>query len=323
MIAPYVSPWCRLPPVELARCIMENQRSQFFEDVLLLPSLLLPWNAGRHALKASNSKHRRVGSFVEIGAFDGVNKSNTYALERCCDWRGTLIEANPTNFLALQNSGRKSRMVHSGVWYAPGRCNFTSEGGIFAKTVLGDPSAGRIPESRVELRRKPVSVPCERFENLLEDERMDFLSLDVEGFEEVALGTVDPSRFKLILVEIQNLKKPTVERIRQRMVRHGMEEVWADALHGIRIPGSLVFVHANFTVVPVPGVRYWPHRKMPEENDLVEGLKVTMRHIGCPCPCPSSTGVLPARCRHTPEAVAAEQAQQARAARLPETAAWQ
>ena len=42
--------------------------------------------------------HLRPGTFVEIGAFDGVNLSNTYMLERCYDWRGLLIEANPENF---------------------------------------------------------------------------------------------------------------------------------------------------------------------------------------------------------------------------------
>ena len=311
---------------------MENKQSQFGEDLMLLPTLLLPFPE-RHHHTQPRSKHHRVGSFVEIGAFDGVNKSNTYALERCCNWRGTLIEANPQNFRALQRSGRKSRMVQSGVWYTPGQCNVTSEGGLFAKTLLGDPSTGRISEARAELRRQPASVPCDRFENLIRsgvsgagnDEKIDFLSLDVEGFEEVVLGTVDPSRFKLIVVEIINIKRPTIARIKERMVQHGMEEVWSDATHGLRIQGSLTFVHANFTVVPVPGVSYWPKRKMPEEEELVQGLKIALRHIGCPCPCSStqSPGVIPTRCQHTPEAVAAQARANSTAAQLPETVPWE
>ena len=35
-------------------------------------------------------------------AFDGVNLSNTYMLERCYDWRGLLIEAHPENFRRLR-----------------------------------------------------------------------------------------------------------------------------------------------------------------------------------------------------------------------------
>lgn len=32
---------------------------------------------------------------MELGAFDGVTDSNTFILEKCFDWRGVLIEANP------------------------------------------------------------------------------------------------------------------------------------------------------------------------------------------------------------------------------------
>lgn len=65
-------------------------RSFSGEESLLLPTL---YRAARLALG--------TGSFVELGALDGVTGSNTIIFERCLGWRGLLIEANPSNFNKL------------------------------------------------------------------------------------------------------------------------------------------------------------------------------------------------------------------------------
>jgi hypothetical protein len=39
--------------------------------------------------------------FMEMGAFDGVSESNTLLFERCLNWTGILVEANPTMFPKL------------------------------------------------------------------------------------------------------------------------------------------------------------------------------------------------------------------------------
>ena len=67
----------------LLSCVLSSSRSQERQDVFLLPSLL-------HAASS------RPGLFVEIGAYDGVNMSNTFLYERCFNWTGLLIEASPT-----------------------------------------------------------------------------------------------------------------------------------------------------------------------------------------------------------------------------------
>ena len=46
------------------------------------------------------------GSFLEMGALDGVYLSNTLLLERCCGWRGVLI---PSNSFAEARCWRHSR----------------------------------------------------------------------------------------------------------------------------------------------------------------------------------------------------------------------
>ena len=54
-------------------CSKKHTKSQFGEDLLILPLLL-------------NVTLGQVGTFVEIGAWDGVHLSNTYMLERCFNW---------------------------------------------------------------------------------------------------------------------------------------------------------------------------------------------------------------------------------------------
>ena len=61
-------------------CVGRRSRAQYGEDVHLLPLLLEATGGAR-------------GVFVEMGALDGFDKSNTYALERCLGWDGVLIEA--------------------------------------------------------------------------------------------------------------------------------------------------------------------------------------------------------------------------------------
>ena len=57
-------------------CARRTSRSQFGEDLVLLPTLLA----------AALRMPRHQGIFVELGALDGVTFSNTIMLEQCFGW---------------------------------------------------------------------------------------------------------------------------------------------------------------------------------------------------------------------------------------------
>ena len=44
---------------------------------------------------------KKNGYFIEIGAYDGIAISNTYALERQLGWKGICVEPLPTRFADL------------------------------------------------------------------------------------------------------------------------------------------------------------------------------------------------------------------------------
>ena len=83
-------------------CALSTSRSWKGEDFTLLP-LLLRMTAGR------------PGRFVELGAYTGIDFSNTLVLERCFGWTGLLIEANSQNFKKLAHSGRSATLRRSAI----------------------------------------------------------------------------------------------------------------------------------------------------------------------------------------------------------------
>ena len=86
---------CPSPKVDeiasIVNCAFRNTHSnpQAKEDLQLLPLLIYA--------AATQTEGRHARSFVEMGAFDGINGSNTLMSEKCLNWTGTLIEANLAN----------------------------------------------------------------------------------------------------------------------------------------------------------------------------------------------------------------------------------
>jgi len=194
-------------------CASKNRKSQFGEDLLLLPLLL-------------NLTANRPGTFVEIGAWDGVSLSNTFVLEHCYNWTGALIEANPQNFRELKRSVRTARKANWAVcdksW---GTVQITRDG-LAVAGQIGAMSPAYIATHRVgDNITDTVRVRCSRFDRILAGLRIpraNFLSLDVEGAELEVLGTVDPSIFDVILVEMDGFNASKDAAAHRLIVKSGL-----------------------------------------------------------------------------------------------------
>ena len=217
----------------LASCALRHATSQWCEDVLLLPTLLRAAPAG--------------GTFVELGALDGRLFSNTYMLETCFGWRGLLVEPNPANFAALQASGRRATLVHSGVCSAGSTIRMSVSGGAMAANV--DHMSRR---HRSMHRHQPtVSVPCEPLSSIMSrtgHPNATLLSLDVEGAEDLVLGTVSPSAFQVIVVESDGFDRSKEQRVHSIITAAGLQ--LQDTANGLQVPRSRVYLQP--TVHPVP-----------------------------------------------------------------------
>ena len=137
--------------------------------------------------------------FFEAGAYNGVEGSNTLIFERCLNWTGVLMEANPIHYQHMQTAGRANAYLFHG---APG----CSKPG-----VINISSGGTEATTRMEFSgsRHHFTVPCFPLQPILSQlgfAHFDLFSLDVEGSEMDVLSTLDfkLTSAKLMLVEAYN-----------------------------------------------------------------------------------------------------------------------
>lgn len=186
------------------------------------------------------------GVFVEAGAHEPVYLSQTHHLERV-GWRGVLIEPLVENAARLR--AQRSAQVFAVAVGAPG-----SEGQTAPFLVAGPHST--LGAQIKALSTRPVErrmVPVRTMDSILAEagfERVDFVSIDVEGAElEVLRGfTLERFRPRLVLLEddVHRLEKHRAMRERgYKLVRRTALNNWyvpANAPFPVSLYGRLQFL---------------------------------------------------------------------------------
>ncbi|MFY0625279.1 MAG: FkbM family methyltransferase [Reichenbachiella sp.] len=132
--------------------------------------------------------NKRNGTFVDLGGSNGVKSSNTYYLENKFGWEGLCIEANPRFYKNLVKN-RNCKTLFSCVAGENKKVYFNNDG-----------ATGSIDESGTAMDAVPLS-------QILKSQNMpsiiDYLSLDVEGYEEEILidFPFDKYRFNVMTIE--------------------------------------------------------------------------------------------------------------------------
>ena len=125
------------------------------------------------------------GIFVDIGAYDGIQTSNTYALESYLRWEGLCIEPNQHAYNALRNN-RKCDTIDCAVMDYNGTCNFSND------KVLG----------------RGGTTACRTLNSLFKEFDLgpvvDYMSLDIEGMEYTALKDFDFTKYTVKLMTVEH-----------------------------------------------------------------------------------------------------------------------
>jgi len=161
--------------------------------------------AGQAAFVDKLLSGRRGGFFIECGAADGEQFSNSLFFELERDWTGILIEANPYYHTELLVKNRRAYVLQACI--SPKRRPVTvrvQPAGVFSgisdrmhESLLAFVSSNKKPEVVV------VCFPLNAIMAALDVSHVDYFSLDVEGPELEILRTVDWTRLHIDVITVE------------------------------------------------------------------------------------------------------------------------
>ena len=173
--------------------------SQFQEDSWILKHLPLP----------------AKGTFIEVGAYDGIASSNTYGFERE-GWTGICVEPDPEIAARCRNN-RTCQVVNAAISSFPGYVWFNINPSDRGASGLKRPPLGDC-----------ILVRAERLSNLIAglNSEVDILSIDTEGTELDAWSTVGIYRPRIVVIEFWSQPNPPApDPVVDQFTRDGYREV--------------------------------------------------------------------------------------------------
>jgi FkbM family methyltransferase len=168
--------------------------------------------AGYWSFLQEHLPRKTGGTFLEAGANDGWTGSNTYSLEAIWGWRGALVEPVPDLYRQCCVNRPRAQNFHCALVAAdyPSPTITLESAGLFS-TVADQRLLDRArPLAQdfygAQYSSTQIQVPARTLDSLIAEcgfAQLDFLSLDVEGFEEQALRGLNFDRCapRFILVE--------------------------------------------------------------------------------------------------------------------------
>jgi len=154
-------------------------------------------------------KDKNDGYFVNIGANDGISLDNTLMFEEC-GWSGVCIEPNPEIFKKLIKN-RKCVCYNVALSQVDGVVNFLKIDG-YSEMLSGilefyDPRhLKRVENELIQYggTKTIIEIESRKFSSLDINEKIDYLSIDVEGAELKILETIDFSKYDIRVLSVEN-----------------------------------------------------------------------------------------------------------------------
>lgn len=151
---------------------------------------------------------KKTGVYVDIGANDPVNLSNTYRFYRR-GWTGICIEPNPDKAKEIYNCRPNDVILNCGVSDCPGDATFYILNHDTVSTFDLKTAKSTNLERGTTIVHSVV-MPLKRldtlFDKYLRGYQIDLMSIDVEGYEINVLKSNDWIKYrpKVLIIEINN-----------------------------------------------------------------------------------------------------------------------
>lgn len=195
--------------------LMPFSKSQLRQDLFVLDSL----------------GFKRNGYFVEFGATDGKQFSNTFILEEQFGWNGILAEPAKIWHAELRRNRSKAIIDTRCVWRISG------DSIQFAETPIPELSSinhiqNEDEHAAARKTRKLYEVETISLQNLLETNsapyEIDYLSIDTEGSEFEILNSFDFSKFNIKIITCEHNYTENREKIYDLLSGKGYRRVMTE-----------------------------------------------------------------------------------------------
>ena len=192
---------------------LPNSKSQLGQDLFVLSQL----------------GFKRNGFFVEFGATNGIDFSNTHLMETKFDWNGILAEPAKLWHSSL-NKNRSASIEVDCVWKTSGETllfNEVNDGnGGELSTINSFSSSDHHYQTRKTSSNK-YKVNTISLNDMLEKynapKNIDYLSIDTEGSEYEILKTFDFDKYKVKIITCEHNYSPTRNKVQSLLSANGYQ----------------------------------------------------------------------------------------------------
>ena len=149
---------------------------------------------------------KKGGCFIEAGASDGIDCSNTYLLEKSFGWSGLLVEPSGTSFKRL-SSNRSSMITNAALWSESDlKLQFTETNSPGLSTITSLKDMDFLSRDRTVFKEYEVNTIS--LTDLVRRNNaphvIDYLSLDTEGSEYEILKDFDFSNYSFNVISVEH-----------------------------------------------------------------------------------------------------------------------
>lgn len=198
-----------------------NSKSQLFQDTFV-------------DFIFSKEKNKR---FLEFGATNGIELSNSYMLETQRGWRGVLAEPDPQWIDALVNNRPDAKIISECVYSRSGETMrfISSSKGVYsslkahAKDDANGPLAGNARERVREYKEIDVRTISldDVFENYFQGNPIEYMSVDTEGSEFEILSNFNFSKYSPSIVTVEHNYTDAQSKLDNLFSRNGYVRVFS------------------------------------------------------------------------------------------------
>lgn len=191
-----------------------GSKSQFKQDLFVL----------------KETNYKQGGYFVDFGATNGIDGSNSYFLEKNFGWSGILSE--PARCWAADLAqNRKANIDYRCVWDRSGEQIEFHEADVATLSTASSYSGSDF-HSALRAKGKTYFVETVSLTDLLDQYRapktIDYLSIDTEGSEFLILSAFDFSKYDIKIITCEHNWTPDRQKINQLLTSKGYQLKHAD-----------------------------------------------------------------------------------------------